>query len=876
MDNITSIIIENKIWMLIVLAIGGSIWGVCASESEEMLERRSLGGLGMWGLRMELWDSTVIFAGTLVALLIFGFILPFGFLLPVILFGLFLLVGFKYLFQYGWHIFALCTWSIPSQRRIDLHQKGIEYFREGDYENAMKCFLDSSNFHGLRLLEGCETSECYIGRMFFEGRGVKKDYEIAVKWFRKAADLLQGDFITIRDPNACEWLGNCYEHGYGVEKDLEVALHWYKDAADEWSMYEDDAEDNRRRFEDAKKHWEELSGESYDESKTDEEDDDAEADDVDDAVDVDEEEFDDTEEESDEEGNYVEDDEEEDDEGGDDEDGKEGDEDEEYVGPIDELDAMIGLESVKKQVAELKDFMTLQAERREKGLRVPSMSYHCVFAGNPGTGKTTVARIIARIYSDMGVIDSDKLVETDRSGLVAEYKGQTAEKTNKIIDSALDGVLFIDEAYTLVNGDDDDFGREAVNTLLKRMEDDRDRLVVIVAGYTNEMRRFMDSNPGLKRRFARTIEFPDYNAEELSEIFFSFAEQDDYICSPDTKNAVLSVAHDLIRFKDKNFGNAGTVRNLYQETVMRMTQRLAKTRKRSRKALQTILPEDLPPRTVGSQKNVDAILDEIDGMIGLAPVKEELRRLVASVRTQKAREKAGIKSSDASYHCVFTGNPGTGKTTIARAMAKIYHALGILATDKVVETDRSKLVAEYVGQTAVKTNDVIDSALDGVLFIDEAYTLAGQGKEDFGQEAIDTLLKRMEDDRNRLVVIVAGYTEDMKRFIGVNSGLKSRFTRYIDFPDYSAEELLQMFKNTLSKKQYICSADVEAEFFGWMKYVVSKQEKGFGNGRFVRTCFERIVEQQAMRLDKIAKPTHKQLKELTIADVEAARKLVKA
>ena len=236
-------------------------------------------------------------------------------------------------------------------------------------------------------------------------------------------------------------MGYCHERGYGVEKDLELAERWYKEAADCWYKVwaEDHEEDARRRFDDAKERWEKLSGELYDESETDAEED-AYGDEADDdnAVGEDEEEFDDTESETDEE---------EDDEDGDDEGGGEDDDDddEEYVDPIEELNAMIGLGSVKRQVAELEDFIELQEERREKGLRVPAMSYHCVFTGNPGTGKTSVARILARIYSDMGVIDSEKLVETDRAGLVAEYEGQTAEKTNAVIDSALDGVLFIDE-----------------------------------------------------------------------------------------------------------------------------------------------------------------------------------------------------------------------------------------------------------------------------------------------------------------------------------------------------------------------------------------------------------------------------------------------
>ena len=198
--------------------------------------------------------------------------------------------------------------------------------------------------------------------------------------------------------------------------------------------------------------------------------------------------------------------------------------------PYKELDELIGLEQVKEEVRSLANFVKIQKQREAKGLKTPKMSFHLVFTGSPGTGKTTVARIVARIYKDLGVLKKGHLVETDRSGLVANYVGQTATKTNEIVDSALNGVLFIDEAYALVPtaNKNNDYGQEAISTLLKRMEDDRDKLVVIVAGYTKEMNRFIDSNPGLKSRFNRYINFPDYTSGELCEIFNMYVKKNQY------------------------------------------------------------------------------------------------------------------------------------------------------------------------------------------------------------------------------------------------------------------------------------------------------------------------------------------------------------
>ena len=242
--------------------------------------------------------------------------------------------------------------------------------------------------------------------------------------------------------------------------------------------------------------------------------------------------------------------------------------------------------------------------------------------------------------------------------------------------------------------------------------------------------------------------------------------------------------------------------------------------------------------------------EELNALVGLDSVKSEVNTFRNFIKIQNERKKKGLPIPPTSYHLVFSGNPGTGKTTLARIMAKILKELGILAKGHLVETSRSDLVAGYVGQTAIKTNKVIDEALDGVLFIDEAYTLAKGSENDFGQEAIDTLLKRMEDDRDRLVVIVAGYTNEIKTFIESNPGLSSRFNRYINFPDYSKAELVEIFKRLASKYHYTLSDQAELALSALLEKALSKESNHFGNGRYVRNLFEKVIERQANRLAK--------------------------
>ena len=278
-------------------------------------------------------------------------------------------------------------------------------------------------------------------------------------------------------------------------------------------------------------------------------------------------------------------------------------------------------------------------------------------------------------------------------------------------------------------------------------------------------------------------------------------------------------------------------------------------------------PETAPVQEEKKEPETDP-MDELNGLIGLGSIKHDVKELYDFTRIQKLREEAGLATVPVSKHLVFTGNPGTGKTTVARILARLYKKIGVLSTGQLVECDRSGLVAGYVGQTAVKTRKKIEEAMGGVLFIDEAYALAKTGQEnDFGQEAIDTILKAMEDHRDDFVVIAAGYTEPMERFIDSNPGLRSRFNKYIEFPDYTDEELLAIFDQNCRKYQYVCEAGVREAVEKELQRRRAAAGTNFANAREVRNLFEEIVTNQAGRVAAMENPDREAMQKILPGDL---------
>lgn len=531
---------------------------------------------------------------------------------------------------------------------------------------------------------------------------------------------------------------------------------------------------------------------------------------------------------------------------------------------FEKLDKLIGLHQIKTKIREHAQYIEFVKLRKSKGFKEDDpLHIHLVFTGNPGTGKTTVAKMMGLLYKKMGLLSKGHVVEVDRADLVGEYIGQTAPKVKDALEKARGGVLFIDEAYALARANDDnkDFGKEVVEMLIKEMSNGKGDLSVIVAGYPKEMHHFINSNPGLKSRFKHIFEFPDYLPQELAQIAVYTADIKQVTFSPQATELLNEMITDAYRDRDRTFGNARFIYDLVDKAKINMALRVMAKKKKvsfSKKELSEIQVADISniipkkqkllPEIPIDEKLLQMTLAELQGLIGIDSVKRQILEMVDIVRYYRESNKNVL--SFFSLHTILIGNPGTGKTTVARILSKLYKALGILERGQMVETDRQGLVAGFVGQTAIKTAEKIDESLGGVLFIDEAYALSNfnglQG--DFGNEAIQTLLKRMEDLRGEFFVFVAGYPDNMDTFLKANPGLSSRFDKTLRFDDYTADQLYQIAVKMIKDEGYTLETEASKNLISFLETLYIGRDKFFGNARTVRKIIFELIKNQNLRV----------------------------
>lgn len=518
-----------------------------------------------------------------------------------------------------------------------------------------------------------------------------------------------------------------------------------------------------------------------------------------------------------------------------------------------EFDKYVGVDEIKETMKGIVNSIT-SFQKRHPG-ETYELKDHYLFLGNPGTGKTTIARVFADALSAMGILPSGQLVEVAPGDLKGQYMGHTAPKVDAIFDRAMGGVLFIDEAYNIWGGENDTFGNEAVTALIKNVEDRRGKLVVILAGYPREMGIFATANPGIPSRFNTTINFRDYNGAELTEIARRMIKAQGYSLDEDADKLIDKFFEKMYVSRKKDFANAREVRNAVDKAIKNQNTRIrnASLAPDFDASSEFVLTKvDFIGEDNKNALTVDEVIATLDDLIGMEDIKQEIRKLANVAMVNRMRMERGLGAAALQpINIILTGNPGTGKTTIAKRLGQVLHAAGVLPLDKVVEREAKTILSKYVNESGQNMDKAVDEAMGGVLFIDEAYNLLPHpgSQNNTGNEALDALMTRMENDKGKFVVVIAGYKDRMEELVRCgNPGLMSRFNKRFHIDDYDADALTRIFMMNAAKRKFTLTKEAEEVLAMRMRDMVACKGLHFGNAREAVNLLNEVVEMQGNRI----------------------------
>ncbi len=549
-----------------------------------------------------------------------------------------------------------------------------------------------------------------------------------------------------------------------------------------------------------------------------------------------------------------------------------------------EFDNYVGLKNLKQSLKDFITYLNFINERKKSGIETEeSISANCIFLGNPGTGKTSIARLLGKFFKAIGLLENGHVIEVDRADLIGEYIGETAQKTEKVINQALGGILFIDEAYSLKKENSgQDFGQEAIDIILKRMEDYKGKFFVIAAGYPALMQNFLESNPGLKSRFTHYFSFDDYTAEELTSIYKLFSAKDKYIVEKEAEQFISERLETICANANDTFGNARYVRNLFNETKVELSKRYQSLEENEKdfSALNTLRKEDVQSafiilenrnnHTKVREDKVDKYISEVNNLVGLDDVKILFNKIFASIKVDKLKKERSITSIHKNFNSFFISEHGSGTSTIARFYAKSLKESDRLTKGQLVEIDGSTFYGLDKLDAYLMIDELFKKLLGNVILVNDV-TATLQCNNDFSDSLLQYFLKKLYLISDDVVAILSGTKEEMEALINNFPVLGNQFPNIFYFEPYSTRQLLEIALNISQKNNYQLDEGAWQQMLELIVELKKETRKNFYNARTIKELINKAISYQEDRILAIKDINESDLMMITYEDLTALR-----